>query len=100
MENVEEIQKDDDGNCIYCGEKCFEGEMCDEQQAGGFEKKKMTPNDMSLLKRGNKIERKNWAYFNLLIKEADAEETKTILRSLQSTMRIAYEVEQYINNKV
>ena len=27
---------DEEGRCIYCGEKCFEGEMCDEQQAGGF----------------------------------------------------------------
>lgn len=27
---------DDDGNCLYCGQKCFEGECCDEQQAGGF----------------------------------------------------------------
>jgi len=26
----------DDGNCLYCGTDCFEGEMCDEQQAGGF----------------------------------------------------------------
>jgi len=25
-----------DGKCEYCGAKCFEGEMCDEQQAGGF----------------------------------------------------------------
>jgi hypothetical protein len=30
------IEKDDDGNCVYCGQKCWEGEMCDEQQAGGF----------------------------------------------------------------
>jgi len=27
---------DDNGNCIYCGERCFDGEGCDEQNAGGF----------------------------------------------------------------
>jgi len=32
----DEYETDDDGNCKYCGEKCWEGEMCDEQQAGGF----------------------------------------------------------------
>ncbi len=31
-----EIKTDDDGNCVFCGAKCFEGEMCDEQQADGF----------------------------------------------------------------
>lgn len=31
-----DIDKDEDGNCLYCGQKCFRGEMCDEQQAGGF----------------------------------------------------------------
>ena len=31
-----EIEKDENGNCLYCGKKCFHGEMCDEQQAGGF----------------------------------------------------------------
>lgn len=30
------IDKDDNGNCFYCGQKCWEGQMCDEQQAGGF----------------------------------------------------------------
>lgn len=34
----EEVEKDDDGNCVYCGQKCWEGQMCDEQQAGGFNK--------------------------------------------------------------
>jgi hypothetical protein len=31
-----EYDTDDDGNCQYCGQKCWEGQMCDEQQAGGF----------------------------------------------------------------
>lgn len=36
-ENQEEnLDLDDEGNCLYCGQDCFEGEMCDEQQAGGF----------------------------------------------------------------
>jgi hypothetical protein len=35
-EDDEEVEKDDDGNCKYCGQKCWEGQMCDEQQAGGF----------------------------------------------------------------
>ena len=30
------IKTDDEGNCIYCGQDCHHGEMCDEQQAGGF----------------------------------------------------------------
>ena len=30
-----DIAKDDDGNCLFCGDKCFEGEMCDEQQSVG-----------------------------------------------------------------
>ena len=29
-------QKDDDGNCEFCGHKCWEGQGCDEQLAGGF----------------------------------------------------------------
>jgi hypothetical protein len=33
---ADNLETDDDGNCVYCGGKCFEGEMCDEQQAGGF----------------------------------------------------------------
>lgn len=36
MLDSSEYDLDDDGNCRYCGEKCFEGECCDEQQAGGF----------------------------------------------------------------
>jgi hypothetical protein len=32
----ETYEKDDDGNCLYCGRKCWDGELCDEQQAGGF----------------------------------------------------------------
>jgi hypothetical protein len=38
MKNVEEIEKDENGNCVYCGQKCWKdgGQMCDEQQAGGF----------------------------------------------------------------
>lgn len=32
----DEIEKDDDEMCSFCGERCWEGEMCDEQQAGGF----------------------------------------------------------------
>jgi hypothetical protein len=35
-DDEENCDKDDDGNCLYCGQKCWEGEMCDEQQAGGF----------------------------------------------------------------
>jgi len=35
-EEEDEIKTDDDGNCEFCGEKCFDGEMCDEQQADGF----------------------------------------------------------------
>ena len=35
--DTDELDLDDDGNCKYCGEKCFEGQMCDEQQAGGFD---------------------------------------------------------------
>jgi hypothetical protein len=38
VDDDEDIETDDDGNCIYCGQKCFEGQMCDEQQAGGFNK--------------------------------------------------------------
>lgn len=37
-ENQEEnLDLDDEGKCLYCGQDCFEGEMCDEQQAGGFD---------------------------------------------------------------
>jgi hypothetical protein len=32
----DEILMDDEGYCAFCGQKCWEGEMCDEQQAGGF----------------------------------------------------------------
>ena len=34
----EELDMDDEGNCLYCGQKCWDGQMCDEQQAGGFNK--------------------------------------------------------------
>jgi hypothetical protein len=30
------IQLDDNGNCEFCGEKCWLGQGCDEQMAGGF----------------------------------------------------------------
>jgi hypothetical protein len=35
---LEEFDTDDEGNCLYCGQDCFSGagQMCDEQQAGGF----------------------------------------------------------------
>jgi len=35
---IGDIETDDDGNCLYCGQKCWAngGQMCDEQQAGGF----------------------------------------------------------------
>ena len=36
----EEIDVDKDGNCIYCGKECWDGEMCDDQQAGGFNEEK------------------------------------------------------------
>jgi len=42
-----DIDKDEDGNCLYCGTKCFRGEMCDEQQAGGFRTPK-SAEDVSL----------------------------------------------------
>ena len=29
---------DEDGNCQYCGKECWNGDLCDEQQAGGFNK--------------------------------------------------------------
>ena len=35
--DLEEIKIDDKDNCIYCGLKCYEGQLCDEQQAGGFD---------------------------------------------------------------
>ena len=35
-DGTEDMNKDDNGNCQYCGQKCWEGQMCDEQQAGGF----------------------------------------------------------------
>lgn len=54
----------------------------------------MTKNDASLIRKANKIERRNWSYIDLLIKEAKSEETKIILLSLQSTYRIAYEILQ------
>ena len=31
-----QLMDDDQGNCMYCGEKCYDGQMCDEQQAGEF----------------------------------------------------------------
>lgn len=34
--DFDKIDRDGVGNCLYCGEKCWQGEMCDEQQAGGF----------------------------------------------------------------
>jgi|JFJP01.1.fsa_nt_gi hypothetical protein len=33
----EDCIKDDEGNCAFCGQKCWEGEMCDEQQGDGFQ---------------------------------------------------------------
>lgn len=29
------LEIDSDGNCVYCGQKCFQGRMCDGQQTGG-----------------------------------------------------------------
>lgn len=37
-DNFDTMDVDMDENCVYCGQKCWEGEMCDEQQAGGFNK--------------------------------------------------------------
>lgn len=34
----DELELDDENNCIYCEQKCHNGELCDEQQAGGFNK--------------------------------------------------------------
>ena len=31
-----EMQIDDNQKCIFCGQECWDGELCDEQQAGGF----------------------------------------------------------------
>lgn len=31
------VKVDDENNCPYCGAKCFKGEMCDEQKAGGYD---------------------------------------------------------------
>lgn len=42
-----DIDKDEDGNCLYCGTMCFRGDMCDEQQAGGFRTPK-SAEDVSL----------------------------------------------------
>jgi hypothetical protein len=58
-------------------------------------KKELTKHDAALIRRANKIERRNWSYIDLLIKAAKAEETKTILLSLQSTYKIAYEILHY-----
>lgn len=33
---IDKVNVDDEDNCIYCGQKCWQGDMCDEQQAGGF----------------------------------------------------------------
>ena len=35
-DGTEDMNKDDNGNCIYCGQKCWDGQMCDEQQSDGF----------------------------------------------------------------
>jgi len=57
-DGVDTIEKDDDGNCKYCGQKCFEGEMCDEQQAGGFndEDEPFDPNNFSLCEKEDFID--------------------------------------------
>ena len=34
--DFDQVDRDEKGNCIYCGQKCWIGDMCDEQQAGGF----------------------------------------------------------------
>ena len=34
----DEMDIDADGNCQYCGKECWNGDLCDEQQAGGFNK--------------------------------------------------------------
>jgi hypothetical protein len=58
-------------------------------------KKKLSKNDADLIRRANKIERRNWSYINLLIDKAEAEEVKTILLSLQSTYKTAHEILDY-----
>jgi hypothetical protein len=32
----DDIETNDDEKCKYCGEECWNGDMCDEQRAGGF----------------------------------------------------------------
>lgn len=46
-DDEDNIEKDDDGNCKYCGQKCWKGEMCDEQQAGGFNEEDNDPRNFS-----------------------------------------------------
>jgi hypothetical protein len=36
VEDMSKVEVDGYGACIYCGMHCCEGQMCDEQQAGGF----------------------------------------------------------------
>jgi len=38
--NGDLIRIDDAKNCVYCGQRCYEGELCDEQQADGFEQQR------------------------------------------------------------
>jgi hypothetical protein len=44
--NDGDLDLDDDGNCKYCGQKCFDGQMCDEQQAGGFNNTEPTAEEL------------------------------------------------------
>jgi len=43
--DFDRLDKDDEGNCLYCGQKCWQGDMCDEQQAGGFNAPEVEPEE-------------------------------------------------------
>jgi len=57
-------------NCIYCGQRCQDGEMCDEQQADGFHDKTFTRQEFWKLLEDKMRDfptwRKGQAVFNLM----------------------------------
>lgn len=58
--NVEvKIDVDHNDDCIYCGEKCYRGQMCDEQQAGGFDNAEQLRRDEKNGLYGDKIDDAN-----------------------------------------
>lgn len=63
----DDYERDDDENCKYCGQKCWKGQMCDEQQAGGF-------NNVPKVKpTGNKF--KVWVDIERIETDAEGNET-------------------------